>query len=92
MIKYTELSAEQKDFLKGYAPKTEGFTSWSEMDEITKVLNLASKKSADDVTAIRNSVVAFYHDFIKSDFRFMDAMQSVTAVCDHYIYTIHHSL
>lgn len=77
---------ETKDFLKGYTPANEHFTSVDEIKEVTENLCLDLALDAEDVRKIRNSVVLFYTELSRSENRsYMAPMQSVTAVCDHYM-------
>ena len=58
MIMLTEI---QKQFLKGYQPKSRLFTSEEEVNLISAELGL-HRKSAQVLDSIRNEVVEFYGD------------------------------
>lgn len=83
-----ELTSDMKNFLKGYSPKEEHFTSIEEIHLVEDNLNIANY--SDNLRALRNSVVLFYDELIGdgSDrnliHTFMESMMSVTAVIDNY--------
>ncbi|MBQ0074651.1 MAG: hypothetical protein KBT34_10700 [Prevotella sp.] len=81
-------SDETIDFLKGYTPKNEFFTGDKEVEEIVDNLYLDICLDSEDVRKVRNSVVMFYTELAhKENKSYMSSMQSVTAVCDHYMVT-----
>lgn len=74
-------------FLNTYKPANERFTSFEEMALIEEKLNLKSV----DLFETRNKVVQFYSDKMQFErehgldyWDTMTAMQSVTAVIDHF--------
>ena len=83
-----ELTSDMKNFLKGYSPKEEHFTSIKEIRLVEDNLNIDNYK--DNLVALRNSVVLFYDELIGdgSDrnltHAFMESLMSVTAVIDNY--------
>ena len=85
-----ELTSDMKNFLKGYLPKEEHFTSINEIRLVEDNLNIDNYK--DNLRALRNSVVLFYDELIGdgSDrnltHAFMESLMSVTAVIDNYAY------
>ena len=87
-----ELTSDMKNFLKGYSPKEEHFTSIEEIYLVEDNLNIDNYK--DKLVALRNSVVLFYDELIGdgSDRNLthavMESMMSVTAVIDNYIHKI----
>ena len=96
-IKYAELSQNQLDFLREYAPKDKGFTSSLEMKKIISKFGLDEGLDVEDMRAIRNSVVRFYSNLQRGLLiggteekldRNMEALQSVTAVIDHQMYRV----
>ena len=98
-IKYAELSQNQLDFLREYAPKDKSFTSSLEMKKIISKFGLDEGIDVEDMRAIRNSVVRFYFNLQRNLLiggienekeldRSMEALQSVTAVIDHQMYII----
>ena len=58
-IKYAELSQNQLDFLREYAPKDKGFTSSLEMKKIISKFGLDEGIGVEDMRAILNSYVLF---------------------------------
>lgn len=90
-----QLNETEKQFLKGYAPKSEMFTSVEEMKEVETKLDLKN----NSLRGVRNEVVSFYSELMKIErptiksmttelyWQYMNAMQSVTAVIDNIIYT-----
>ena len=95
-IKYAELSQNQLDFLREYAPKGKGYTSTLEMKKIISKFGLDAGIDVEDMRAIRNSVVRFYSNLqrelliggTEEKLRNMEALQSVTAVIDHQMYRV----
>ena len=86
-----ELTSDMKNFLKGYSPKEEHFTSINEIRLVEDNLNIDNYK--DNLRALRNSVVEFYDELIDENpndrnmtYAYMESMMSVTAVIDNYIY------
>ena len=86
-----ELTSDMKNFLKGYSPKEEHFTSIEEIHLVEDKLNI--DKYRDNLRALRNSVVQFYDELINEDpnnrnttYAYMESMMSVTAVIDNYAY------
>ena len=85
-----ELTSDMKNFLKGYSPKEEHFTSIEEIHLVEDKLNIPNY--SDNLRALRNSVVLFYDDLIgdgsdrELTHAFMESMMSVTAVIDNYAY------
>ena len=83
-----ELTSDMKNFLKGYSPKEEHFTSIKEIRLVEDNLNIDNYK--DNLVALRNSVVLFYDELIgdgsdrKLTHAFMESIMSVTAVIDNY--------
>ena len=83
-----ELTSDMKNFLKGYSPKEEHFTSINEIRLVEDNLNIDNYK--DNLVALRNSVVLFYDELIgdgsdrKRTHAFMESLMSVTAVIDNY--------
>ena len=79
------------DWLKGYMPKDEQFTSDFEMEMIAKCLDLR-KLSNEELQEKRNEVVRFYSELKKAEtdreksWDYTTAMMSVTAVIDHFKY------
>ena len=76
-----------RDFLNTYKPADEFFTSFEEMHTIRVKLGL----TRDNLKEKRNEVVKFYSDKMNRQrengedyWATMTAMQSVTAVIDHY--------
>ena len=57
-----ELTSDMKNFLKGYSPKEEHFTSIEEIHLVEDNLNIANY--SDNLRALRNSVVLFYDELI----------------------------
>ena len=89
-IKFASLTPEQTRFIRTYSPENRHFTSKDEIDTIASRLGLASL-SKEELQAVRNSVVKDYNDFCGYDrdarwYR-SEAMMSITAVIDHYIYS-----
>lgn len=87
---FAVLTPEQTRFIRTYSPENRHFTSKEEMDIIAERLGLASL-SKEGLQAIRNSVVKDFDDFRGDDrdarwYR-SEAMMSITAVIDHYIYS-----
>lgn len=93
-----EFRNEQIEFLTGYCPEDDFFTSNKEIEIVANNLEL-SEKTTDELRAIRNSVVKFYTELEDNEFniegkrtdkfwKFHTAMMSVTAVIDNYIYTM----
>lgn len=94
------MEAIVKNFLLGYTPADEHFTSKAEMDFITRALDL---EHAESLRELRNEVVMLYHDEMESEIKFdnnggfagrterywklSNAMMSVTAVIDHFAYS-----
>lgn len=87
-----ELTSDMKNFLKGYSPKEEHFTSIEEIHLVEDNLNIPNY--SDNLRALRNSVVQFYDELIgdgaDKDLRYAytESMMSVTAVIDNYVYKI----
>ncbi len=85
-----ELTSDMKNFLKGYSPKEEHFTSIEEIHLVEDNLNIGNYYN--NLVALRNSVVQFYDELIgdgsdrKRTHAFMESMMSVTAVIDNYAY------
>ena len=85
-----ELTSDMKNFLKGYSPKEERFTSIKEIRLVEDNLNIDNYK--DNLVALRNSVVLFYDELIgdgsdrERTHAVMESMMSVTAVIDNYAY------
>lgn len=95
------LSDNYKNFLKGYTPKDDMFTSVEEIELVKKELELDNYPS-NRIVEVRNSVVKYYselmdNEIIRDDegnykgrsedfWKYMNGMQSVTAVIDTYIY------
>lgn len=86
------LTSKQLDFLKGYAPKDSHYTSFEEIAEVAKHLELEGK-DGKSLCEIRDSAVEWYEDIYdvykeakKYDLadKAFNAMLSVTAVIDHY--------
>lgn len=83
-----ELTSDMKNFLKGYSPKEEHFTSIEEIHLVEDNLNIANY--SNNLRALRNSVVLFYDELIgdgsdrKRTHAFMESLMSVTAVIDNY--------
>ena len=83
-----ELTSDMKNFLKGYSPKEEHFTSIKEIRLVEDNLNIDNYK--DNLIALRNSVVLFYDELIgdgsdrKRTHTLMESLMSVTAVIDNY--------
>lgn len=96
-IQYAELSQNQIDFLREYAPKDRMFTSSLEMKRIISKFGLDEGISVENMRAIRNSVVRFYSNLQRGLLiggteekldRNMKALQSVTAVIDYQMYRV----
>ena len=85
-----ELTSDMKNFLKGYSPKEERFTSIKEIRLVEDNRNIDNYK--DNLVALRNSVVLFYDELIgdgsdrERTHAVMESMMSVTAVIDNYAY------
>ena len=83
-----ELTSDMKNFLKGYSPKEEHFTSIKEIILVEDNLNIANY--SNNLVALRNSVVLFYDELIgdgsdrKRTHALMESLMSVTAVIDNY--------
>lgn len=89
-IKFASLTPEQTRFIRTYSPENRYFTSEDEINTIANRLGLASL-SKEELQAVRNSVVKDYNDFCGDDkdarwYRY-EAMMSITAVIDRYIYS-----
>ena len=98
------LSDNYKNFLKGYTPENDMFTSVEEIELVKKELELDNYPS-NRIVEVRNSVVKYYselmdNEIIRDDegnykgrsedfWKYMKGMQSVTAVIDTYIYKIY---
>lgn len=89
-LEFVELSTEQKEFLKGYKPASQGVTSKAEMNDIVACFGL---NESVPLRAIRNAVVEFYHILMdtldratEAFWAAMDALQSVVAVIDYKMY------
>ena len=93
---YAELTNEMREFLKGYSPADHWVTTREEMLAVAVGLNLAAADTAEELRAIRNSVVKFYDSIAFTineageevraenfDFHW-NGMMSVTAVIDNY--------
>lgn len=91
-----EFKNEQIDFLTNYCPKDDFFTSNNEIELICDNLEFLGK-TIDEFRAIRNSVVKFYTELKDNElniekkrtdkyWKFHNAMMSVTAVIDNYMY------
>ena len=73
-----------ESFLSSYSPKSRSFTSNDEIKKITKALGL-DNMSAYELTEARNNVVRHYSKLMTdsdSSWKYMPALQSVTAVID----------
>lgn len=82
------LTDKQKDFLKVYKPLSKYITNFNECNQITDILSL-KELNFQELMAIRNSVVLFYTELIKTDEKeCMTSLMSVTAVIDNFIYNI----
>lgn len=103
-FKYAKLTESQLIFLVDYTPANRHFTSNEEVDKVAEVLNLKSFTDTEDMRAVRNSVVRFYSKIQKNEMvidengdisnltskfdDYQQAMMSVTAVIDHFMYKI----
>lgn len=90
-INYADLTQTQIEFINNYIPKTTGFTSAEEMKEIISIFNLSNISDAEDMRAIRNSVVKTCSPLIKENWEKMQTMQSIVAVIDHCMYKLNPS-
>ena len=80
------ITQEQQNFLLGYCPKNNIFTSNEECDLIIDKFNMKSL-SLKQLSDLRNEVVLFYTLLIKKTNRdYMQSMQSVTSVIDYLPY------
>ena len=95
------MTHEAQDFLKGYTPKSNMYTSKEEIELISNELGLEGM-TTEDFQSLRNEVVELYTELLDENiivddkgeyvgrtekyWSLMNAMQSVTAVIDHYIY------
>lgn len=86
------MTAEMKEFLFGYCPKDDMFTSAEEMQQIEEQLGL-KEMDIEGLCYTRDQVVDFYHEKMEERrlevcrddkwYDLMTAMQSVTAVVDY---------
>lgn len=95
------MTQEAQDFLREYTPKNNMYTSKEEIELISNELGLEGM-TTEDFQSLRNEVVGLYTELLDENiivddkgeyvgrtekyWRLMNAMQSVTAVIDHYIY------
>lgn len=98
MNTYHFLSNSDREFLLSYAPKDDMITSSEEVELVEKKLQLGMQKGW--LTELRNEVVRYYRDCMGNEiiyedgkfvsrtakyWRYNTAMQSVTAVIDHFM-------
>lgn len=97
------MTESMQEFLNEYTPANEHFTSNEEIARINEVLGLESL-DRDGLFHLRNEVVMFYSDAEEKEIKYDEngeyagrterfwslnnAMMSVTAVIDHYKYSI----
>lgn len=81
------------DFLKGFTPKNEHYTTNEEVELVTEALGLEGNNERG-ISFIRDYVVMTYSDLMKEveddtekRWSYSVAMMSVTSVVDHYRYT-----
>ena len=95
------MTREAQDFLRNYTPKSNMFTSKEEIELISNELGL-DDHTTEDFPLLRNEVVELYTELLDKNiivddkgeyvgrtekyWSLLNAMQSVTAVIDHYMY------
>ena len=88
-----DFSPSQEKFLNEYKPENRMFTSYKEIYAVKNVFCL-SKMNYKELMHLRDNIVLFYGEKldktrfsdIKEHDKFMQAMQSITAVIDYQMY------